>query len=255
MTAITLSKVSKEAPAAAPRRDASREGLLDTSQFLTNLSRKYGMKPVLAVQGTAHRDADVIDAKSGRHLVAAVDHQGQGYALLNSHYKDRRAHIGMCAVRPGTGDMIIIDSTPVQRWKGFEQVIESFQPKWPEARLVLNSLESWMPSGKTLRDMAAEMVARGYFASATLRPTAESLFDDYGGNALNYAFHLIAKMREGRLPSDQPGTRRVRAIRRPDTLFHAGMMAFEIVKERGRTLGKISARCSFVLTDGRVVRP
>lgn len=255
MNNLTLAKIAKEAPAAAPRRDAQREGLIDTARFLSFCQSDYGMKPVLAVQGTAHRDAGTVDAKSGRHLVAAVDRHGLGYALLNSHFKDRRAHIGMCAIAPGTSDMLVIDSMPVQRWKGFEPVLESFDAKWNEARVVVSSLTAWSPSAKTLRDMAAAMASQGYLANATLHPTAESLFDNYDGNALKFAVHLIRKMKEGRLPSRTPGTRRVRAIRRPDTLFHAGMVAFDIVKEKAREMGKVSARCSFVLTDSRLVRP
>lgn len=255
MTTLNLNKVSKEAPAAAPRRDASREGLLDTAEFLRFCDDRYGYKPVLAVQGTAHRDADVIDAKSGRHLVAAVNARGLGYALLNSHFKDRRAHIGMCAVRPGTTDMLIIDSTPVQRWKGYTPALESFDALWSEARAVLDALSLWPPSAKTLKDLAAQMVADGYLSYTTLYPTAESLFDNYDGDALGFAYHLVAKMKAGKLPSSTPGTRRVRAIRRPDTLFHAGMMAFELVKERARSLGRVSARCSFRVTEERRIRP
>lgn len=257
MTTINIREVSKEAPAASPRRNASREGLIDTAEFLRWLDSNFGFKPVLAVQGTAHRDANVIDAKSGRHLVAAVNSRGHGYALLNSHFKDRRAHIGMCAVRPGTTDMLILDSTPVQRWKGYAPVIESFAAagKWSEGRAVLDALAAWTPSHKTLGDIAAHMVTQGYLSYATLRPTMESLRDDYNGDALGFAYHLIAKMKAGRLPSSLPGTRKVRGIRRPDTLFHAGMMAFELVKERARSLGRVSARCSFVLTDNRMIRP
>ena len=89
----------------------------------------------------------------------------------------------------------------------------------------------------------------------TLHPTPESLFDNYDGDALGFAFHLIARMKVGRLPSAVPDTRRVRAIRRPDTLFHAGMTAFDLVKERARKLGRVSARCSFIMTPMRLVRP
>lgn len=252
---INIKEVSKEAPAAAPRRNASREGLLDTAEFLRFLDRNHGLKPVLAVQGTSHRDAAVIDAKSGRHLVAAVNSRGQGFALLNSHFKDRRAHIGMCMVRPGTTDMIIIDSTPVQRWKGYASVIESFDKKWSEAWTVLDALAVWTPSAKTLAEMAGSMVISGYMAYATLKPTSRSLWENYDGDALGFAFHMIAKMKEGRLPSSTPGTRKVRGIRRPDTLFHAGMVSFDIVKERARQMGRVSARCSFVLSDDKLVRP
>ena len=254
MTTMNITKVSKKAPAAAPRKDAQREGLIDTAEFLRRCAAQYGLKPVLAVQGTAHRDADVIDAKSGRHLVAAVNSRGHGFALLNSHFKDRRAHIGMCAVRPGTTDMLIIDSTPVQRWKGYAEVLESFEDLWPEARTVLDSLSLWSPGTRTLRTLSEKMVNEGYMSYTTLYPTAESLFDNYDGDALGYAYHLVAKMKAGRLPSRTPGTRRVRAIRRPDSLFHAGMVAFELVKERARELGRVSARCSFRVTEDRRIR-
>lgn len=255
MTSLSMNSVAKAAPAAAPRRNADREKLIDTSEFLATCLSRYNMHPALAVQGTAHRDSNVIDAKSGRHLVAAVNSRGHGYALLNSHFKDRRAHIGMCAVRPGTADMVIIDSTPVQRWKGFAPVLESFEPKWSEARSTLNALSAWSPTAKTMRGMAEWMAKHGYMDYATLRPTPESLFADYDGDALGFAFHLIDKMRQGRLTPNVADARRVRGIRRPDALFHAGMMAFEIVKERGRELGRVSARCSFVLHEGRLVRP
>lgn len=255
MTTLNIAKVAKVAPAAAPPRAPDRETLLDTSKFLKHCASQYGMQPVLAVQGTSHRDAGTVDARSGRHLVASVNARGFGFTLLNSHFKDRRAHIGLCMVRPGTTDMIIFTSTPVQRWKGFEPVLESLNAHSNEARAVADALTAWTPSAKTLRDIAGTMSRQGYLANATLHPTPESLFDDYDGDALGFAFHMVAKMKAGRLPSAPPGTRRVRAIRRPDTLFHAGQTAFDIVKERARVQGKVSARCSFQLLSHHLVRP
>lgn len=255
MDTLSIAKVSKEAPAAAPPRDSDRETLIDSTQFLRHCERTYGMKPVVAVQGTSHRDASTVSERTGRHLVAAAKSTGVGFALLNSHYKDRRAHIGICLVRPGTDDMLIVDSLPVQRWKGFVPVLESFEARLPEAASVKTGLSDWKPSAATMRAVAGTVARQGYLANATLHPTAESLFDDYDGDMLGFAFHMIAKMKAGRLPSDQPGTRRVRAIRRPDTLFHAGMVTFDIAKEKAREMGKISARCSFWLHDARLVRP
>lgn len=255
MTALSIAKVAKVAPAASSPRDADREKLIDTSQFLSYCARTHGTKPVLAVQGTSHRDAATVTERAGRHLVATVNDRGFGFALLNSHYKDRRAHIGLCMVQPGTDDMLVFDSTPVQRWKGFKPVVESFAEKMPEARAVVDALSVWSPSAGTLKDLAVSMAQRGYLATASLSPVPESLFDNYDGDALGYAFHLVRKMKLGRLPSSVPGTRRVRAIRRPDTLFHAGMVAFDLIKERARSLGRISMRCSFTLTDERLVRP
>jgi hypothetical protein len=255
MTALSITKVAKAAPAASSPRNPDREKLIDTSRFLRYVAQNHGMKPVLAVQGTAHRDATTVKERAGRHIVAAVNDRGMGFALLNSHYKDRRAHIGLCMVQPGTDDMIVFDSKPVQRWKGFEPVVESCAEKLPEARSVADALAAWTPSAGTLKDLAVSMARDGYLSTASLHPVPESLFDNYDGDALGYAFHLVRKMKRGRLPSSVPGTRRVRAIRRPDTLLHAGMIAFELVKERAQHLGRLSARCSFVLTDKRFVRP
>lgn len=254
--AITsIAAVLNEAPAAAARDDASCEGLLDTTRFLTYCITAYGMTPVVAVQGTSHRDAVKVDAKSGRHLVAAVNDRGLGLSLLNSHYKDRRAHIGLCLVQSGSDDMLIIDSAPVQRWRNFEPVVDSFANRMPEALAVSGILSEWLPSAATMQLMASSMTTDGYLSNATLHPTAESLYDNYDGNGLGFAFHMVRKMKNGRLPSRTPGSRRVRAIRRPDTLFHAGMMAFDIVKEHARGMGQVDARCSFVLSDKRLIRP
>jgi len=253
MSTLSIAKVAKAAPAAAAPRTPDRDKLIDSTQFLRYCGVQYGFSPVIAVQGTPHRDAETIPARSGRHLVVASNGRGVGFVLLNSHFKDRRAHIGLCLL--DRTDMLVAKSMPVQRWKGFEDTLRIMDDRRADLRLAEDALKSWVPSTATLTAMAADMSRECYLANAVLHPTPESLVEGFEGNALDFAFHVVRKMKAGRLPSTTPDAYRVRAIRRPDTLFNAGMMAFSIVLEKGREMGRVSTRILLRVQDRERVRP
>src|SRR5262245_37300832 len=84
MENLSIPKVLAEAPAAARRRDADREGLIDTTEFLRYVG-STGFQPVLAVQGSLHDDSEHAKRKDGRHLVVAVRAPAAAVVLLNSH--------------------------------------------------------------------------------------------------------------------------------------------------------------------------
>lgn len=227
MEPMTLAQVVKAAPGAAHRRDAKKERLLDTYDFLTSLGPRY--RPVMAMQGTAHSDGKVSPA-DGRHLVVASRDDGICIALLNSHDRLQRVWVGMGL---WNGEELLLGPTiSVQRWRGVDEALSQF---------VNDDAEKGLKAGRAnLSKRAKEVVGipyshrlaayvsfHGYPKNRSGAPSHEGLVnsaedssaDGIGGlPPLDVAFALVKAARVGNLY--RPEGRNVKGIRSPDAYWH-----------------------------------
>jgi hypothetical protein len=258
MDNLSINRVSQEAPAAAPRRNAVDDGLIDTALFLRFVKTNYEMIPVVAVQGSGHRDAGRrAKPENGRHLVVAAGRSGLAAVLLNSHFKDRRAHIGLGFATDGV--VLIGPSMPVQRWRGFEEPLKELMGDDSPALYigkVIGTLSRMRVSESDCRLLARDMAKKGYLASIEARPSVAGLLEGFAGSSMyDLGIHLLKKMREGNIESSVRGGRRIKRIRRPDGLFHAGMICFDRMYRSAQARGKLSTKIDFGKFDERLVRP
>lgn len=253
MNSLSLPKVAAKAPAAAPRKRAKDDGLIDTAAFLRHVRSTYGMTPAMVVQGRRHEDSKKAKAKDGRHLVAASRPDGLSMFLLNSHFKDRRAHVGVGFVRDGT--FIIGPSLAVQRWKGYEEPVESLAFRFRDVSRAVKAFERIRLTDREVNDFARHMSKRGYMVGVEARPATKALVDGLASNkALDVGFHVIGRMRAGNLDATDGG-RRIKRIRRPDGLFHAGMVACHLLMALAHERGEVSETMSFGGLKERLIRP
>jgi len=252
MNNLSINRVLAAAPAVAKRKDADREGLIDTTQFL-RFARRQGFLPVLAVQGSGHDDSAHAKEKNGRHLVIAARPTTAALFLLNSHTKDRRAHIGIGWWKDD--GFLIGPSTPVQRWLGYEDVIEDLTRNTQDLGRTTRALQDWIPDEQTVRLLARTMSRRGYMAGVVNRPAWQALVENIGNpNAKELGFEIIRRMREGNLAAIDGG-RRIKGVRRPDGLFHAAMVCWHQIVAAAQTQGKVDKDFDLPALDERLVRP
>lgn len=231
-----MNRVTREAPAAAARRYAAREGLIDTSALLRFLDTHYQMKPVFATQVATPDRANVKQKKTAsRHFVVAADRSGLAIFVLNGHNKDRRTHIGIgfWDIRSHAPDYkpgyIIFHSAPIQRWRGYEGVIEGLMKHERRLRTFRRELHEFDPTRLTFSTPAVDALARrmatqGYLDSVQRTPKSSALVSPGETNLVAIAFDIIHRMLTGGLESSATGGRKIKAIHRPDGLFHAGMV-------------------------------
>jgi len=254
MTHISLPKVAKTAPAAAPRKNAKTEKILDTTAFLRHVRAAHDMTEIgVAVQGRRHKDSGKAKAKDGRHLVAASRSDGLTFFLLNSHFKDRRAHIGVGVQRDGS--FLIGPTLKVQRWKGYEEPVELLSNRFRDISRAVKAFEDMKLSDREVNSVARKMSQQGYMEGVDSRPAAKALIDGlYSNRALDVGFYIIGRMRTGNLEAVDGG-RRIKRIRRPDGLFHAGMVAFHLLLGLAQDHDEVPKTLSFGGLKERLVRP
>jgi hypothetical protein len=246
--------MTEKVPAAASRRNAKDEKLLDTSAFLRHVRAAYDMTQLgLAVQGRRHEDTKKAKAKDGRHLVAASRPDGLTFFLLNSHFKDRRAHIGVGVQREGS--FLIGPTTTVQRWRGFEEPVGKLAGHFNEVMRCVRGFENMKLTDREVNNVARKISQRGYMATVESRPAAKALTDGlYSNRALDVGFYIIGRMRTGNLEAVDGG-RRIKRVRRPDGLFHAGMVAFDLLLDLAHEHGVVPTTIDFDDLKGRLIRP
>jgi hypothetical protein len=254
MNSLTLPKVAENAPAAAPRKNAKDEKLLDTHAFLRHVRSAYDMSEVgVAVQGRRHEDSKKAKARDGRHLVAASRPDGLTFFLLNSHFKDRRAHIGVGVQRDGS--FLIGPSLTVQRWKGYEEPVKLLAVHFTNVMRAVKGFEKLKLTDREVNSVAASMSRKGYISTVESRPAAKALIDGlYSNRALDVGFYIIGRMRSGNLEAIDGG-RRIKRVRRPDGLFHAGMIAFDLLLGFAHEHHAVAASVSFGDLKERLIRP
>lgn len=231
MENLTLRRVVQEAPAAAPIRNSRKNKLLSTAAFLRYAEELHDMKPVLAIQGKGHADAGKDSpARMGRHFIVAAKNSPIAPALflLNGHHKHRRAHIGMGYWHRDKQSFLIGHSVAIQRWKSFEEQINKMLQTTPHLDVIRAALQDWTMSTITRHAFVKRMAKSGYTSFVDARPAPYALLGD-DPNALETAFDAVAKMREGNLAGSAKGRRNIKGVRRPDGLFHAGLVAMAYI--------------------------
>lgn len=256
MTNLSLPKLAEKAPAAAPRKNAKDEKILDTHAFLRHVRAAYDMTEIgVAVQGTRHEDSKKAKARDGRHLVAATrKSDGLTFFLLNSHFKDRRAHLGVGIQREGS--FLIGPSMAIQRWKGFEEPVDILASYFAQVRRVVEAFDKMKLTDKEIVTLAKTMSRRGYMETVESRPSPKALTDGlYSNRALDAGYHVIGRMRTGNLEAAEEGGRRIKRVRRPDGLFHAGMIAFDCLLKMAHERHAVAASVNFGDVKDRLIRP
>jgi hypothetical protein len=253
MNTLSIPNVARKAPAAAPRKRAKDDGLIDTAAFLRHVRSAYGMTPVVVVQGKRHEDSKKAKAKDGRHLVAASRPDGVTFFLLNSHFKDRRAHIGVGVQHDDS--FLIGPSLAVQRWRGFDEPVEHLSSRFKDVNRAVKAFEKIKLTDREINDFARRMSQRGYMAGVEARPAPKALVDGLSSNkALDVGYHIVGRMRTGNMDA-VGGGRRIKRIRRPDGLFHAGMVAFDLLMGLAHEHGEVPETMSFGGLKERLIRP
>jgi len=253
MNTLSLPHVARKAPAAAPRKRAKDDGLIDTAAFLRHVRAAHDMTPVVVVQGKRHKDSEKAKAKDGRHLVAASRPDGITFFLLNSHFKDRRAHVGVGVQCDES--FLIGPSTAVQRWRGFEEPVEQLSSRFRDVHRAVKAFERMRLTDREINDFARKMSQRGYMVGVEARPAARALVDGLASNkALDVGYHVIGRMRAGNLDATDGG-RRIKRIRRPDGLFHAGMVAFDLLMKLAHEHDDVPKALDFGTLRERLIRP
>jgi hypothetical protein len=251
-TSLTLPYLKKKAPATAPRKDRKDTSLIDTAAFLRYVKATYDMVPVVAVQGRRHEDSKKAKAKDGRHLIAASRPDGLSIFLLNSHFKDRRAHLGLGIQRDDS--FLIGPSLAVQRWKGFQPPLGALAAHFSTISRALKALDRMKLSDAEVMHLARAMSKRGYMPTVESRPSAKALIEHlYSHKALDVGFHIIGRMREGNLEAVDGG-RRIKRVRRPDGLFYAGLVCFDLLLGYAHDNGVVPENVSFGDVRERLIR-
>ena len=244
MEYLSPTALHRAAPASAPRRDADKGRLIDTTAFLNHLAHRYRARPVYALQGSGHSDAETARTRNGRHLVVAASTAGLAFSLLNSHTKDRRAQIGFGLT---DGDAFLLGPAVfVKRWLGAEEPISEMVLRYDQTMFALQGrLLDWHPTRAALQTMAATIAKTGYL-NRDAYPTADALLADVDlhGSALSSAFAIFKRMRDGRLDARR-GERRVKGIGRPDALVYASLVVLKVFVDTGKHARRIPASFDF----------
>lgn len=232
MDTLTRKQLIELAPGAAPRKNAAKERLIDTSAWLDNVA-EAGFEPVMAMQGSTHEDAER-DPKNGRHLVVAANSQGVAVTLLNSH--DRLMRVWSGAGHWWEGELLLADVSPIQRWK-FCDV------KWVPG-VMTDVLKDAMDrlfaktATSATEDHMAEAIAKEGYLGGRGRPSWRDLQDASRSGAVfrrsvgQAAFAMVAAGRLGNLaPATKKQARRIKGIRRPDAYQHLALAAYRAAME------------------------
>jgi hypothetical protein len=244
MQYLTPAQLAKQAPATQRLREKSLT-LLDTAVFLRRVEHERGFLPVFAAQGTAHGDAHYGPTK-GRHLVVAADRRGNALALLNSHTVHRKAWMGAGFVAQGERPMFVIGAAiPVARWRGFDEPLAELDAWRPSLQDVRRALEEWTTfTGSDIRSYASEFSQAVYLPGH--KPAAAHAFTDVTpANAYAMMFTMLGRVLDGNLPAADPAARRVKPIKGPDALMHAGNAAFNVAVDRLRARGRLELTVPF----------
>lgn len=237
MQYLSPSEIKKVAPAIV-RLPPGDENLIDTTTFLKHLGT-LGYRPILAVQGTPHADAQ--SESKGRHLAVAANRSGEVIAILNSHTVWRRAWLGAGYLVGNTeklGPEFVLGAvTPLARWRGFESSLHTLMGYQASIRAAKRDLGEWKPAITQLRWMARHFSVNAYLPGHKT-PIAKELLDasEFVTNpsapaTTILAFMLRAVRLGGLRPENHPvghmRPRKLKPIQSPDAIFKASNAAFQ----------------------------
>jgi hypothetical protein len=237
MNYLSLDDLAAAAPAAQPLPKSltkkQRSTLIDTAVLVEEIEKTLGHRPVMGVQGTSHADAPdgtkaTARQRRGRHLVVCANSRGEATIILNSHSVRRRAWIGIGYYHHGL--VLVAAAMPMPRWRG--------------AGPAIDEIERWRPMVKDMWKAVSqqEMTPRKseYIANRAClaylpghKPVAPSALQIHNGaGTVNKALFVVLKqITEGNLPAAEEGRRKVKPIKGPDALMHAGTALWAIGAE------------------------
>lgn len=241
MKHLSLDEVIALAPAAAPRRNWETDGLLNTPDVLIDL-RFAGFRPVFAMQGTAHSDANVAKERDGRHIVVCASRNNDALAVVNSHTKDRRAFLARGFVDPLSRAFLLGPVRAVQRWRGYRALLDLLLSERMQGDLnvVHARLLDWRPSRSTRVDIAARLARRLYLRGHNT-PAAAALLRDSDDSMFAIGMTAVGRVFEGNLTPGKKNQRRIKRVRRPDAMLHAGAGALAALIKFAQDKGQLPA--------------
>jgi hypothetical protein len=250
MNTLSTSQLIEKAPAARPLPHKHAVGLIDTLEFLAVIKKRLGHRPVMAIQGKPH--ADVPDEgrkttalakreRQGRHLIVCADGRGSATILLNSHTVRRKAWIAAGFFRSDpavpTGGLLLIGvALPLQRWRGFDVAIEELERYRPALAETRTALRAYRPRARDA-DALAEAVSRRAYLKGHKPIAADELVGAWSLTLYDSLYGMLKRVVDGNLPAAAVGRRKVKPVRGPDALMHAGNAIWNLgVETMGATV-------------------
>lgn len=226
MGAMTLSNLAKQAPAIR-RLEKPEPGKIDTYEFLRYLDREHGFETALAAQGTPHKDSKGASkgGRQGKHLVASVQQGGFAIGMLNSHTVRRKAWIAGGYMRTEDQPLFLVAcAMPLQRWRGHEAAINDVLRYRPSMMIIRTEMRNYTLTPSKVR-LLSELISENAYLPGHKAIDPKELQHDGGGNMFDYLFWALGRMHMAGLMSTD-GVRKVKPLRGPDALLHAGSEVF-----------------------------
>lgn len=234
MQYLTPSEMKKVAPAIS-RLPPSEENLIDTTLFVRHLDT-LGYRPMVAIQGTPHADAQ--SQTKGRHLVVCANRTGECIAILNSHTVWRRAWLGagylVGNTEKGGPEFVIGAVVPLPRWRGFPAPLSTLMGYMPSMLDAKRDLDRWNPTEYQIRWMARYFAINAYLPGHKT-PVPKDIIDVSewtDSRATPVLAHLLRGARFGGAkpfahPLAHMKPRKLKPVQAPDAVFKAANAAFQ----------------------------
>ncbi|MFA5901741.1 MAG: hypothetical protein WC829_21800 [Hyphomicrobium sp.] len=236
MKFLTPSQILKQASGARRLTSAEEaEGLFDTQAFIRLADELYGMKPVMAVQGTPHKDARAGELSQSKHLIGVAKPGGATILLLNSHTPRRRTWIanGFVRQREDKTYALIGAAVPVQRWRGIGQALEELARHHHEVNRARQAMRDYEVTGVDIHLVVGKALKRAFMPGHKAADCCvlENIAPGGGVTMFDTAFAIVKALQEPGLKIEGTG-RRMKPRVGPDALFYAGNAIFEIALRR-----------------------
>jgi len=233
MNYLTPSALAARAPAAQPL-GKNDPGLIDTAAFIRFIERELGHLPVAAIQGRPHSDVEKKQhlakrERQGRHLIVCTDHRGAATILLNSHTVRRKAWIAAGFYRGSTDRPLLFvgAAVPLRRWRGFRPAIEELERYRPAVANARKLMVQHTLTSRSLDQLAEKISDTAYLPDhKPIAPEHLITAAPPGANLWETMFRMLGKIVDGNLPAANPEGRKVKPVRGPDALMHAGNAVF-----------------------------
>jgi hypothetical protein len=236
MNTLSPSELFERAPGAQPLAKKHSPGLIDTNEFMAVIRKTLGHKPVMAVQGRAHSDVDGMSKKAaiakrerqGRHLIVCADESsGAATIVLNSHTVRRKAWIAAGFYEPKRGLLLVGVALPLQRWRGYKTALDELERYRAQLTRARRELRQRAPQGPEI-DAFAERVSKEAYLPGHKPIAPGELVSVRSGSVFRVLFDMLARVVEGNLPAAEQDRRKVKPIKGPDALMHAGNVMWNI---------------------------
>lgn len=244
MEYMTTHSLRKVAPASSPRPASARNGLTDTSAFLSYIARERGYKPFLAAQGTAHKDATKVSRETGRHLVVAANSSMLAMSILNGHTTDRKNWVAFGVARGGV--FLTHVAIGLARHVPFSQQVDELWSHQKDVLALRSAMDKFKMVDPTSVSNFATRVAEMAYLNPKSVPAPTELMKFEVGCSLSVACAEVLKILMAGNLAPRDGKRRLKAIKGPEALLHASSAvwhaALSVLPGELRPSGELPAR-------------